>query len=152
MTCNPGERYLAGGRAVEALRVNGLSEALISAAPSAETVAAELHDRLAKIQARTGCGMELRAYNSKFDQPFLGAQPWNLHGPWGACIMEGASSILNPDGKWLKLRESLSLLGLARAGPMHNAEADAHAALLVHEALADFKPTRMVAGIRLPDA
>lgn len=134
-TCNPGDRFLEGGRAATALRINGLSLDSVLKAPPATAVAAELRERLASIEARTGLPVELRAYNAAFDRPFFMADPWRLTQPWGPCIMLAACHALTPDGKWPRLAEAIDMLGLPRLGVLHNAEHDARLALMVDEAL-----------------
>lgn len=133
--CDPGEQYYRDGRAAGAFRINGMSEGALSEARKAKAVAADLRTRLKELAAEHGA-IDLRAYNLGFDRPFLTAVPWKLTGPWGPCLMLEAHRALNPGGKWPKLVEATAMLGVKYPGEgAHNAASDAHAALLVHEAL-----------------
>lgn len=133
--CDPGEEYYSDGRAAIAFRINGMSEAALSDARSAKAVASDLRKRLKELTAMHG-SVDLRAYNLGFDRPFLIAAPWRLTGPWGPCLMLEAHHALNPGGKWPKLVEAAAMLGVKYPGKgAHDAASDAHAALLVHEAL-----------------
>lgn len=136
--CNPGQEFLDGGRALEALRVNGLTERQILAAEPAARVAVEVAEHLRLIEAESGMNVELRAYNREFDESFLRHEPWGLSArAWGRCIMKAAAVHLDgPYGKWPKLQEAVRRLGLPWPdGAAHNAEVDSHAALLVDEIL-----------------
>ena len=135
-TCNPGESYLRGGRAMEALRVNGLRLDTILAAPPARAVAAEFRERLDAIEDESGKTLELRAFNRSFDEPFLRSSPWSIPAErWGSCLMVAAQNHLGLS-RWPKLGYALSALGMPPPpGRSHTAEVDAHAALLVHEAI-----------------
>lgn len=133
-TCNPGRHLYADGRAAGAFAVNGLTEAQVLAARPVLAVAETLRGHLVDLQRRHGA-LDLRAYNLRFDQPFLAAAPWSLVGPWGPCLMLEAHAILSPRGKWPKLTFACEALGLAYPGKTHEAAADAHAALLVHQTL-----------------
>lgn len=137
-TCNPGPEYLAGGRARTALAINGISPQTVLRAPKAREVAKVLHRRLGEVEEKMGHPLVLRSYNRAFDEPFLRANPWKVPSDWwGSCIMVQAANHLNgPGGRWLKLEHALARLGLRwPAGAAHTAAVDAHAALLVHEAL-----------------
>lgn len=132
-TSHPGEQHLANGRAAEALRISGLREEEIRAAPPATEVASRTREHLTRLEA--DYAVELTTYNLGFDRPFLEAAPWSLRGPWADCLMLEAHKHLDPTGKWPKLTEACRRLNIAYPGPTHHAESDAHAALLVHEAL-----------------
>lgn len=133
--CDPGERYYRNGRAAVAFRINGMTEERLSGARSAKAVASDLRTRIGELAAAHG-PVDLRAYNLGFDRPFLAAAPWRLAGPWGPCLMLEAHRALNPGGKWPKLVEAAATLGVEYPGKgAHDAASDAHAALLVHEAL-----------------
>ena len=132
--CDPGARYYEGGRATVAFRINGRTEAEVRAAPPARLVAAELRATLEELRLRYGA-LDLRAYNAGFDRAFLEAEPWRVEGAWGPCVMLAAARALDPHGKWPTLPEACRGLGLRHPGPAHDAGADAHAALLVAEAL-----------------
>lgn len=131
--CNPGERYLAHGHADRALRISGIGVDEVRAAPEAREVAMELRRELRAL-AR-GREATLLAYNVSFDAPFLAQPPWHVHGPWGPCLKLAAHQALDPRGKWPRLLDACRTLGIAYPGPAHRAVHDAHAALLVHEAL-----------------
>ncbi|HWH08327.1 MAG TPA: exonuclease domain-containing protein [Candidatus Thermoplasmatota archaeon] len=134
--CDPGPAFYADGRADAAFRVNGLTAARVAAARKAPVVASELRTRLRRLAAAHG-GVELRAYHVEFDRAFLAAAPWSLPGPWGACLMLEAAAALDPAGRYVRLLEACARLGVAFPGRPHDAASDAHAALLVHEALAE---------------
>lgn len=135
-TCNPGEVYLRGGRASEALRVNGIRADTILSAPVAKVVAADFRERLEKIRNDSGRELELRSFNRAFDEPFLRARPWNVPSSlWGPCLMQAAQDHLGY-WKWPKLHEAVNMLGIQPPpGRSHTAAFDSHAALLVHERL-----------------
>lgn len=133
MTCNPGDDFLAGGRAEEALRITGLEEVRIRQAPPAAEAALRLSRILGNLATETT--VRITTYNIDFDKAFLEADPWRLPGPWGGCIMRNAHKTLNPQGKWPRLTEACEMLGIAYPGRAHDARYDAHAALLVHEAI-----------------
>ncbi len=136
--CNPGAEYLAGGRASQALAINGLTSAQILRAPKAREVAKVLHRRLGTLEKGAGRPLVLRSYNRAFDEPFLRAEPWRVPREWwGSCIMVQAADHLNGSGgRWLKLEMTVDRLGLRwPTGAAHTAAVDAHAALLIHEAL-----------------
>ena len=103
-------------------------------APAARAVAAEFHGRLEALEVQSRQPVLFHAYNSDFDRPFVQSPPWTVRHGWGPCIMKRVSSILNPGGKWMRLDEALHRLGIPRIGTAHNAESDAVAALMVHEA------------------
>lgn len=134
--CNPGKRYLQGGRADEALAINGLTKEQILASPPAEQAARDLSQRLDGLRQAVG-GIELRCFNLTFDRPFLEADPWSIDGPWGRCLMKLAERRLG-FWKWPKLEEAIRALDLSFPdGGAHDAAADAHAALLVYEQLVE---------------
>lgn len=148
--CNPGREYLAGGRADEALEINGLTKDEVLSARPAREVAADLQEKLEglrdrahdgglgsmldRLRGRFG-GLDLRAYNVRFDRPFLQAEPWRIDGPWGPCLMLMAHRALNPHGKWPKLVEACEVLGVGLGDEAHDAGTDAEAALRVWELL-----------------
>ena len=136
---DPGERFYANGRAARAFRINGLSVERVAAARKAPEVAADLRGRLRRLAVLHG-GVDLRAYGADFDPPFLAAAPWRLLGPWGPCLMREAAHALDPRGTWPKLVDACARLGIAYPGRAHDAASDAHAALLVHEAIAAPRP------------
>jgi DNA polymerase III epsilon subunit-like protein len=131
--CNPGERHLAGGRADRALGISQIRIEDVRAAPDAREVAVEMRRELRALARAPGA--TLLAYNVAFDAPFLAQAPWHLHGPWGPCLKLAAHRALDPGGKWPRLLEACRMLGIAYPGAAHRAVHDAHAALLVHEAL-----------------
>jgi DNA polymerase III epsilon subunit-like protein len=140
-TCNPGPRFLAGGRAGRALEVSGLSPDAVLAAPSAKLVAAELRAHLRTL-APPAAAVELRAFNRAFDEPFLTAAPWSLTEPWGPCVMIASYERfggLNP-GR-IPLWKALQEARVESVHEAHRAGADAAAALLVLEALSSMGPT-----------
>ena len=137
--CNPGAEFLAHGRASEAFRVNGLTLNQVLRAPPAREVAKVFHRRLRAVEAETGRPIVLRSYNRDFDEPFLRVAPWNVPSEWwGPCIMKQAANHVNGlGGRWMKLGVAVDRLGLQwPSGQAHTAAVDAHAALLIHEALA----------------
>lgn len=143
-TCNPGSKYLEGGRAREALEVNRLTETEVMKAPSAREVAGNVRDVLAVIAAKTGRAVELRAYNRDFDAGFLSPAPWQLNGArWGPCVMKAAAvHVGGPYGRWLRLPDAVAALGIEwPEGPAHNAGTDSHAALLVDEVVTPRRKT-----------
>jgi DNA polymerase III epsilon subunit-like protein len=135
-TCNPGAAYLRGGRASEALRINGLSLDMILAAPSAQAVAAEFRDQLDRVRDESGLELEIRSYNRRFDEPFLRVRPWRVPSSlWGPCLTQAAQEHLG-HWKWPKLHEAVNLMGIQPPpGRSHTAAVDSHAALLIHERL-----------------
>lgn len=138
MVCNPGDRYVADGRADEALDINGRTVDEVLNAPPA-TVAADLvRETLTAVEKAHGAPVELRAYNVDFDAPFLRAAPWRLPADrFGPCIMKRAAVHLDgPFGKWPKLGGAMRRLGLEWPdGGAHDAGVDAKAALMVDVAL-----------------
>jgi DNA polymerase III epsilon subunit-like protein len=141
--CNPGESYLRGGRAAEALRINGIRPSEVLGAPAAKVVAAEFRERLEGIRDSSGRELEVRSFNRRFDEPFLRPAPWRLPSQlWGPCLMLAAQSHLGM-WKWPKLHEALDYLGITPPpGRAHTAAVDAHAALLVHERISGRHLTR----------
>ena len=69
----PGDSYLHGGRAAEALAVNRLRLTDILAAPSAQVVASEFREHLDGIRGVSGRELEIRSFNRPFGEPFLSA-------------------------------------------------------------------------------
>ena len=134
--CNPGDSFLRGGRAAEALAINRLRLTDILAAPSARIVAAEFREHLEGIRDASGRELEIRSFNRSFDEPFLSVAPWRIPSRlWGPCLMLAAQQHLGL-WKWPKLHEAVNYLGLTPpAGRAHTAAVDSHAALLVHERL-----------------
>lgn len=136
--CNPGVEFLANGRATRALEVNGLTIRQVLRAPPARQVAKVLHRRLDRIGSESKQPIVLRSYNRDFDEPFLRSAPWNVPKEWwGPCLMKEAANLLNGEGgRWMKLPVAVNRLGLEwPSGVAHTAGVDAHAALLIHEAL-----------------
>lgn len=136
--CNPGEIYLRPGWPDQALGVSGLSRERIRASRPVSSVAPEFQSRLAGIEAEIQGRVELRAFNRDFDLPFLAVPPWSIgHERWGPCIMLAATEFLDgPDARWVGLDAAMRRLNLDwPPGPRHQAAVDAHAALLVLEAL-----------------
>jgi DNA polymerase III epsilon subunit-like protein len=135
-TCNPGEVYLRGGRASEALRINGLRLGTILSAPAAKFVAEEFRERLKEVREESERELELRSFNRAFDEPFLRDRPWNVPSRlWGPCLMQAAQDHLGY-WKWPKLHEAVNMLGIQPPqGRSHTAAVDSHAALLIHERL-----------------
>lgn len=142
--CNPGDSYLRGGRASEALAINRLRLSDILAAPSARIVASGFRERLDEIREESGRELEIRSYNRAFDEPFLRGTPWRIPSHWwGPCLMLAAQQHLGL-WKWPKLHEAVNYLGIMPpTGRAHTAAVDSHAALLVHE--------RMLAGPKRQD-
>lgn len=137
--CNPGEKFLENGRADQALRINGISEETVLAAKPVDEVAGMLWKRVYKLDALAGRPALFRAYNRAFDEGFLGSHPWNVpSGRWGDCVMLDAAKRLGCN--WLKLGKALEALGIEPPKKrLHDAAADAHAALLVHEKIIELK-------------
>jgi DNA polymerase III epsilon subunit-like protein len=131
--CNPGLRFLASGRAERALVINHLSKSEVLDAPASRVVATELLNRLNRL-SDSNAGIELRAFNSSFDRPFLEAHPWGLKYRWGPCLMLEAMDRYSLTRR-PRLVDALSIAGVRWTGPLHEAGADAHAALLLHEAM-----------------
>jgi DNA polymerase III epsilon subunit-like protein len=129
--CDPGAAFYADGRAAGAFRVNGMSPELVATFPPAARVAAMLRGRLRALEIRHG-PLDLRAYNLDFDRPFLEAAPWSIPGPWGPCLLREAQARL---GRRPRLVDALAAFGIDHPGEAHDAGADAHAALLLHEAM-----------------
>lgn len=129
--CDPGAALYADGRADEAFRVNGMTPARVATFPPAGRVAAMLRGRLRALETRHG-PLDLRAYNVDFDRPFLEAPPWDLRRAWGPCLLREAQARL---GRRHRLADALAAFGVAYPGAAHDAGADAHAALLLHEAM-----------------
>ena len=125
--CDPGEEYYSGGRAIDALRVNGLTEDAVRQYPPSTTIAERVRIMLSMI----GCA-QLRSYNQAFDRPFLEAVPWSLQHPWGDCIMLAATK---PGGRWPKLKVACKERGIDTTGPLHSSGHDARLAYLLMEAL-----------------
>lgn len=145
--CDPGQRFYQDGRAALAFEKNGLTPEAVARAPPAAEVAGALRGRLRALAGAHG-PLDLRAYNVQFDRPFLEASPWGLAAEhaWGPCLMLAAHARLDPRGKWPRLREACDRLGVAWPGAReHDAGADAHAALLLHEALLGGVAPRAVA-------
>jgi DNA polymerase III epsilon subunit-like protein len=131
--CNPGEKYLTDGYADEALEINGIGLEEVRSAAPAQSVAAELRRELRALARRAE--IRLLAFNADFDRPFLAAPPWHILGPWGECVMREAHAALAPYGKRPRLVDACKALQVTFPGSAHRAAHDAHAALLVHEAL-----------------
>src|SRR3989337_1368076 len=66
-TCNPGEGYLRGGRARDALRISGITEKEVLDSLPVDQVAKELVENLQLVNSHHGKEIELRAYNRAFD-------------------------------------------------------------------------------------
>jgi len=142
-TCNPGEEYLRGGRARDALRISGITEKEVLDSPPARQVAGELVENLRFVNSHHVKEVEIRAYNRAFDEPFLAEEPWELGKfRWGPCIMLAAQSrLFGKYAKWPRLEESMNALRLEWPAPRaHHAGADSHAALLVDEAVSGRRP------------
>lgn len=142
--CDPGARLYAHGRADAAFKINGMTLDRLARARPATLVADALRERLAALQRDAGRPLDLRTYNLGFDRPFLEADPWRLRGPWGPCLMLDAHRRLDPRGKWPRLAAALRAYGLDHPGPAHDAAGDAHAALLLHEAMLRQDPVARV--------
>lgn len=133
-TCNPGRRFLAGGRANRALEISGLSLQSVEKSEPSQKVAASLRAVLAKI-GRHSPDFQLLAFNVEFDREFLQVAPWKIGGPWGPCVMaRSAQRFQAPNGR-IPLWKAASLAGVTPPGKLHSAGADASTALLVHEFL-----------------
>ncbi len=137
--CNPGKEFLEGGRAEQALRVNGIREETILNAEPIGKVAGAFWRQVGKIESKTCSSVEFRAYNRSFDEGFLSTTPWEIPPHrWSACIMLDATDCLNR-AKWLRLEEAMQALRIPwPEDRAHDAAVDAHAALLVHEKLRGF--------------
>lgn len=132
--CNPGERFLAAGRADLALRVSGISPEQVLLAQPAEAVAFQFRQILADLFSSQRARIELRAYNRAFDLPFLATPVWGLgRWPWGPCIMERAAQFMGRRFCWPTLSECAAMLGIEVPEKAHRATSDATAALLVDE-------------------
>ena len=130
--CNPGKKMLADNRAAEAFSKSNLKMEDIQSAPPARKVATEVRRFLKEtVDSRA----IFHAYHLAFDQPFLEASPWRLKLNWGADVMIMASKYLGYSYDRLALEKALTRLGLDRLvkGPLHRANSDAYAALLVWE-------------------
>lgn len=132
--CNPGQRFLADGRAAEALTVNGLTVNKISRAPPAAAAAQELRAVLERLK-RGGTIVELRAFNVGFDRPFLEAAPWQLALSWGECLMRRSASRFGGSYGRIPLWRACAAAGVTFDGRAHSADVDARAALLLSEFL-----------------
>ena len=132
--CNPGMKFLAGGRAAAALQINGIAPQAVLKARPARTVAGELWRRIRAVEESCGEAAEFRAYNRAFDQGFLAKSPWKIpERRWGECIMRKAAYRLAGCDR-LKLERAMAMLEIAWPGPRaHDAAYDAHAALLIDE-------------------
>lgn len=136
--CNPGEAYLAGGRADEALKINGLTVEDVLSAPPAKEVAAEFWEEVEAAERDRDALAEFRAFNVDFDRPFLSRSPWRVPDRrWGPCIMKRAAVYLDgADGKWPKLEEAAYMVGLEwPEGGAHDAGVDAQVAMRVDQVL-----------------
>jgi hypothetical protein len=131
MTCNPGRKYLLGGIADEALKINGLSVRRVLAAKPARTVASELHARMARIRDSQG-EIDIRAFNARFDRSFLIEDPWMLVEGWGPCLMEEAATAFGAPTRRIALGKAAELAGVSIMGRPHTAGTDAATALQVH--------------------
>jgi DNA polymerase III epsilon subunit-like protein len=83
--CNPGPKFVEGGRADEALKISGLTLEQVLSAPSAESIGRELRSVLARIRRSEG-EVDLRAFNVEFDKVFLSVEPWTIRTGWGPCL------------------------------------------------------------------
>lgn len=144
--CNPGLKFLANGRASEALAVNRLSEASVRKAPSAATIARDLRALLGLIKEEAG-GLDVRAFNVEFDRPFLEAEPWNLLVSWGPCLMIEAAQAFGGLSGRIPLWRACQEAGVPTDDRLHTAGTDARLALQVHEFIARSAPTRRVAPV-----
>jgi hypothetical protein len=135
--CLPDKKYFANGRADRALEVNKLGINDILKAKTDIIVARDLRVKLTEIKTKHRKEVELRAYNLKFDEPFLRKKPWNIPTSiWGPCIMRSTSNYFRLGMANLKLADALDKLGIKKPkGNLHNAETDATAALLINERL-----------------
>jgi hypothetical protein len=131
-TCDPGRSYLAGGRADEALSINGLTPAVIQLAPRASAVARALRSKLVGIR-KDHHGLELRAFNMSFDRPFLEAQPWNLKAEWGPCLMIQAARLFGSFNGRIPLWRACQEANIPLGARLHTAGIDARLALELHE-------------------
>ena len=132
--CNPGPRFLAGGRASEALAVNGLTlERILQSIPAAGA-AEQLRAKLNSLET-TGGHVELRAFNAAFDRPFLEVAPWRLSHPWGECLMARAAERFGSFNGRIPLWRACAAAGIEFDGQAHSADVDARAALRLSEFL-----------------
>lgn len=133
-TCNPGEEYLKGGRATEALSVNRLSLQAVRTAQPAAKVAADLRTKLSAIRRDTG-QLCFRAFNMAFDRPFLESAPWQLAESWGTCLMVEAARRFGSGNDRIPLWRACQEAGITTPLRMHSAGVDSTLALLLHEFL-----------------
>jgi DNA polymerase III epsilon subunit-like protein len=137
--CFPGKEYFANGRAHEALKINGLSVKQIFSAEKDVLVASKLKRKIEEIGRAHKKETEFRAYHNNFDRPFLEKKPWEISPKlWGPCIMKATGEYLGLDR--VNLGNALTNLGLEKPkGKLHNAEVDAHSALLIYEKISGVK-------------
>lgn len=132
--CNPGEKFLANGWADAALQINRIPLGVIRSSRPAKAVARHFWEKVKEVEASTGGRARFIAYNRSFDEGFLSKKPWAVpKHRWGDCIMRAAAGNLIGAGR-LKLERAMQLLQIPRpSARLHDAAADAHAALLVAE-------------------
>ena len=135
--CNPGERFFENGRAESALKINGITKDTTQSAQTAEKIAQEFWNVVFELETK-GNMAKFYSYNVAFDAPFLAQTPWSVPSHrFGDCVMLKAQVFMNYY-KWPKLEDAVRRLGINwPKGPAHDAAVDAHAALLVFEAIQD---------------
>ena len=134
--CNPGEPFLAGGRAAEALAINRLRLSEVAAARPAAEVAAQLRRLLGALD-HPQAGLMVLAFNVSFDRSFLVQPPWELdRWQWGPCLMAAAAvSLGSRGGGRIALAEACRRHGVTLGPRAHDAVVDASAALQLWHAL-----------------
>lgn len=134
--CNPGRQFLPNAiKTIRHMESRGkkyaISPAMIIDAASENDAATRFHDQLESL----GDDIAFRAFNNNFDKGFLTANPWNLgQKNWGQCVMQQSKQHFQ---RQMSLARVMAAFGIDwPPGDQHRAEIDAHAALLVADALA----------------
>lgn len=132
--CNPGSAAFAGGRAQEAMRINGIADAELEDADSPEWVVAQMTGVLVHVAA--GRPIHLVICNAEFDQWYLDRIPafyaWRLRNRVKVSDAKTrAEDYLTRRGdveKWRGKSGRLSTRDIVRALGVDAVEADAHRA------------------------
>jgi hypothetical protein len=131
---NPGERFYTNGRAADAFKVNGYTEAQVRNFVPAERVASQLREALNGIAKNEKQPIRLEAYNQDFDRDFLTQPPWNLTDfEWGTDIMRRAIDVMKFGNGHLSLAKAITFAGIKFDGKAHQADVDTKAELLLAE-------------------